>query len=70
MDDNSNAIVPIHNLPNLKQGQNGVKVALAIYKIIIDVKAHLPGSKVVAVSTIVVVSAALFFIDCCFICKK
>ena len=30
------AIVPLHNLPNLKQGQNGVEVALAIYIIILE----------------------------------
>lgn len=44
MDDNSTAIVPIYNMANLKQGQNGVEAALTIYGIIIDVKNHLPGS--------------------------
>jgi hypothetical protein len=50
MDDSANAIVPIHNLPNLKQGQNSIEVATTIYKIVLDVKAHLPGPKEVAVS--------------------
>jgi hypothetical protein len=50
MDDSSNVVVPIYNLPNLKQGQNGVEAAFTIYGIVIDVKAHLPGPKEVAVS--------------------
>jgi hypothetical protein len=50
MDDSANSIVPIHNLPNLKQGQNGIEVATTIYKIVLDAKAHLPGPKEVAVS--------------------
>jgi hypothetical protein len=67
MDDSFNAVVAIHNLPNLKEGQNGVEITLAIYKIIVDVKAHLPGPKEVVVSIIIVVFTALFFIYCCFI---
>ncbi len=63
MDDTSTAVVPIHNLPNLKQGQNGVEVALTIYQIILDVKARLPGLKEVTVSISVVVAAALIFVD-------
>jgi hypothetical protein len=31
MDDSANTVVPIYNLPNLKQGQNGVEAAFAIY---------------------------------------
>jgi hypothetical protein len=54
MDDSANTIVPIYNLPNLKQEQNGVEAAFAIYRIILDVKAHLPGPKEVAVSYLVV----------------
>jgi hypothetical protein len=50
MDDSYNAVMPIHNPPNLKQGQNGVEVAMTIYNIVLDVKAHLPGPKEVAVS--------------------
>jgi hypothetical protein len=38
-------ITPLKNLPNLKQGQNGGEVALEIYGIILDVKAHLPAPK-------------------------
>jgi len=34
-------ITPLNNLPNLKQGQNGEEVALEIYGIVLDVKAHL-----------------------------
>ncbi len=62
----SNAIVP---LPNFKQGQNGVEVALAIYKIIVDVKAHLPGPKEVAVNINIVVTSLLFD-DCHFSSNK
>jgi hypothetical protein len=51
MDDSSNVVVPIYNLPNLKQGHNGVEAAFAIYGIILDFKAHLPGPKELAVST-------------------
>jgi hypothetical protein len=35
------AIIPLQNLPNLKQGQNGVE----IYGIDLDIKAHLPWPK-------------------------
>jgi hypothetical protein len=70
MDDSSSTVVPIHNLPNLKQGQNGFEVALAIYKIIVDVKAHLPGPKEVAVSIIIVDVASLLFDDCHFSSNK
>ncbi len=70
MDDSSSAIVPIHNLPNLKQGQNGVEVALAIYKIIVDVKARLPGPKEVAVSIMIVVVDTFPFDDCRFSSNK
>ncbi len=38
-------ITPLNNLPNLKQGQNGEEVALEIYGIVLDVKAHLPAPK-------------------------
>ncbi len=51
MDHSSNTVAPIHNLPNLKQGQNGVKAAFTIYGIILDIKARLPGPKEVSVST-------------------
>ncbi len=70
MDNSSNTIVPIYNVPNLKQGQNGVEVALAIYKIIVDVKAHLPGPKEVAVRSSIVVVTCLLFDDCHFSSNK
>ncbi len=54
MDDSSNVVVPIYNLPYLKQGQNGVEAAFTIYGIVLDVKAHQPGPKEVAVSTNIV----------------
>jgi hypothetical protein len=38
-------IVPSYNLPNLKQGQNGIKAALAIYRIVLDLKVHLTMPK-------------------------
>jgi len=50
MGENAVAVVPRFNLPNLKQGQNGVEVAVTIYQIVLDVKAHLPGPKELAVS--------------------
>ncbi len=51
MDDNSTAIVPNHNLPSLKQEQDGDEAALTIYRVVLDVvKAHLPGPKEVTVS--------------------
>ena len=42
-------ITPLNNLPNLKQGQNGEEVALEMYGIVLDVKAHLPAPKETAV---------------------
>jgi len=42
---NMDVITPLNNLPNLKQGQNGEEVALEIYGIVLDVKAHLPAPK-------------------------
>jgi hypothetical protein len=66
IDDSSNAVVPIYNLPNLKQGQNDVEVVTTIYNIVLDVKAHLPGPKEVEVSTNIFVNLVLFFVDCCF----
>jgi hypothetical protein len=56
------AVVPLHNLPNLKQGQNGVEVALEIDGIVLDVKAHLPRLKETVVSSTIVVLA--FIVDC------
>ena len=54
-------ITPLNNLPNLKQGQNGEEVALEIYDIVLDVKAHLPGPKETVVSSAIVVLAVLLF---------
>jgi hypothetical protein len=51
MDNSSNVVVPIYNLPNLKQGHNGFEAAFTIYGIVLNVKAHLPGPKEPAVST-------------------
>jgi hypothetical protein len=67
MDDSANTVVPIYNLPNLKQGQNGVEVAFAIYGIILDVKAHLPGPKELAVSYLVLLflSSLLCLLSLC-----
>jgi hypothetical protein len=45
MDNSSDAALPLHNLPNLKQRQNGVEVAYEIYGIVLDVKAYLPQLK-------------------------
>jgi hypothetical protein len=55
-------ITPLNNLPNLKQGQNGEEVALEIYSIILDVKAHPPAPKETAVSSLLFDSAVI--IDC------
>jgi hypothetical protein len=40
-----NAVIPFHNLPNLKQGQNGEEVALEIYGIVLDIKLIYLGRK-------------------------
>ncbi len=56
VDDNSTAIVPIYNLPNLKQKQkqnDGVEAALTIYGIVLDAKAHQPRPKESTVSEFV-----------------
>jgi hypothetical protein len=45
MDNISNAIVTLYNLPSLKQGQNGVEAAFAIYDILLDVKGSSSGAK-------------------------
>ena len=45
-------ITPLHNLPNLKKRQNGEEVALEIYDIVLDVKAHLPPPKETAVHSL------------------
>ena len=55
-------ITPLNNLPNLKQGQNGEEVALEIYGIVLDVKAHLPAPKETAVSSLFFVIAII--VDC------
>ena len=55
-------ITPLNNLPNLKQGQNGEEVALEIYGIVLDVKAHLPAPKETAVSSVFFYSAVI--VDC------
>jgi len=55
-------VVPLHNLPTLKQGQNAVQVALEIYGIVLDVEAHLPGPKETVVSSTILVLA--FMVDC------
>ncbi len=56
-------ITPLNNLPNLKQGQNGEEVALEIYGIVLDVKAHLPAPKETAVSSlffVILIKKSLF----------
>jgi hypothetical protein len=45
-------ITSLNNLPNLKQGQNGEVVALEIYGIVLDVKAHLSLPKETVVSSL------------------
>jgi hypothetical protein len=55
-------ITPLNNLPNLKQGQNGEAVALEIFGIVLDVKAHLPAPKETAVSSLLFDSAII--VDC------
>jgi hypothetical protein len=70
-DNSSNNVVPLHNLPNLQQGQNGVEVAFTIYGIVLDVTAHLPGLKEVTVTnSIVLFSVGSFIVDCHYNCNK
>jgi hypothetical protein len=61
-------ITPLHNLPNLKLGQNREEVALEIYGIVLDVKAHLPGPKETVVSSAIFVLAII--IDCHHNCSR
>lgn len=57
-------IVPSYNLPNLKQGQNGIKAALATYRIVLDVKVHLTMPKETVDSALIfVVIYFLVFTD-------
>jgi len=58
----------INNLPNLKQGQNGEEVALEIYGIVLDVKAHLPAPKETAGSSQFFVIAVI--VDCHHNCSR
>ncbi len=70
MDCSSNAVVPLHNLPNLKQGQNHAEAAFTIYGIVLDVKEHILGPKEVAVgNTIVLFAVGSVLIDCCCNCN-
>jgi hypothetical protein len=57
----------LHNLPNLKQGQNDEEVDLEIYSIVLDGKAHLPGLKERVVSSTIVVLA--FIVECHHNCR-
>jgi len=62
MDNSADTVEPLHNLQNLKQGQNGVEVAFTNYSIVLDVNAHLPWPKEGTVSNSIVLLA--FIVDC------
>jgi hypothetical protein len=64
------AFTPLHNLPNLVQGQNGEELALEIYGIVLDVKAHLPRPKETAVSSAIVVLAVIVDCNCNCRCEE